>query len=262
MTNGINTENVLIVSSFSNPIAKIEIEDYVTAALEEVNQKEYYSKYSLKSNIHFHIEMILEGIEVERNLANLHELAINNDYPFDIYPFYLIYHALDSFKYDNVQFYYEGLTQTNWKDILDKEAKEWIESQIKNKRPYELNSLDTEIELRDETKIYELEKGKYRIFILGGWQVKIGEFDIELVNKTTKRKVEIEEVLLKEQSYINNRRAKHIWTFKIDGEGIYLLTLSNTNSIQVKRSNLKISNFVLRRPKIRNEYLKLRIVKR
>jgi len=262
MTRGINTENVLIVSSFSKPIAKIDIEDYVSAALVEVNQEEYYSKYSLKSNIHFHVNMIIEGIEVKRNLANLHELAINNNYPFDIYPFYLIYNALDSFKYDNVQFYYDGLTQSNWKELLDKEAKEWIQTQIENKRPYELNSLENEIELRDKTKIYELEKGQYKIYILGGWYVKLSEFKIDLINKTTKRKVEIEERFLKEQSYINGKRAKQIWTFQIDREGIYAFTLSNANSIVVKRSNLEISNFILRRPEIRNEKLKLRIVKR
>jgi len=262
MSKGINSENVLIVSSFSKPIAKIDIEDYVTAAIEEINEKEYYSKYSLKSNIHFHIEMILKGIEVKRNLTNLHELAINNNYPFDIYPFYLIYHALDSFKYDNVQFYYDGLTQTNWKDILGKEAKEWIQTQIEKKRPYELNSLENEIELKDKTKIYELEKGKYKIYILGGWHVRLCGFKIELLNRTTKRKVEIEEAFLKEQSYINGKRAKQIWNFKIDREGIYSIKLANANSLKVKRSNLKISNFILGRPVISTETLKMRIVKR
>lgn len=36
-----NTENVLIVPSFSKPISRIDIEYYVTAAISETNQQEY-----------------------------------------------------------------------------------------------------------------------------------------------------------------------------------------------------------------------------
>jgi len=262
MMKGINTENVLIVSSFSKPIAKIDIEDYVTAALEEANQKEHYSKYTLKSNIHFHIEMIIKGIEVKRNLSNLHELAINNDYPFDIYPFYLIYHALDSFNYDNVQFYYDGLTKYNWSKILDKEAKNWVQTQIEKKRPYEISSLDNELELLTINKMYELDKGKYKVMLLGGWHVKLGEFKIELINQTTKRKVETNEPKLKEQSYISGKRAKQILNFKIDRKGIYSINTSNSNTVEVKQSNLSISNFILRKPDINHKKLKLKIIKR
>ena len=242
---GIDTENVLIVSSFSKPIAKIDIEDYITAALKETNQQEHYSSYSLKSNIHFHVEMIIKGIEVKRNLSNLHELAINNDYPFDIYPFYLIYNALDSFNYAEVQFYYDGLTKNNWTQILDKESKDWIQIHIDNKRPFDISSLDNEIEISTNNKMYELDKGKYKVHLLGGWHVKLGEFKIELINQTTKRKVETNEPKLKEQSYISGRRAKHILTFKIDKIGIYSMNTSNSKSIKVKQSNLKISNLSL-----------------
>jgi len=83
-----------------------------------------------------------------------------------------------------------------------------------------------------------------------------------LLNKTTKRKVEIEEAFLREQSYINGKRAKQIWNFNIYRKGIYSMKLSNANSLKVKRSNLKISNFILGRPEISSETLKLKIVKR
>lgn len=261
MMKGTNTENVLIVSSFSKPILRIDIEDYVTAAISETNQQEYYSKYSLKSNIHFHIEMIIRGIEVKRNLGNLHELAIDNDYSYDTYPFFLIYNALDSYKYDNVQFYYDGLTKNNWTQILDKESKDWIQIHVDNKRPYDISSLDNEIELSTNNKMYELDKGKYKVHLLGGWHVKLGDFKIELINQTTKRKVVTNEPKLKEQSFISGNRSKHILSFKIDSKGIYSVNTSNSKSIKVKRSNLKISNFILRKPDIKTENLKLKIIK-
>jgi hypothetical protein len=79
---GKETENILILASFSKPVESHEIKPYVSGALRDLQLEERYESYSVIGNIHFHLEEVLENRETRLNLEKLYDLAnsTNNDY--------------------------------------------------------------------------------------------------------------------------------------------------------------------------------------
>ena len=101
--NGIETENVLIVASFSKPVDRDEIKPYIIGALNELNltekyreiqrNTEKYREYSIIANAHYHLEQILNDYEIRKNLTKLYEICLNADMDRRLIPFYLLYHG-------------------------------------------------------------------------------------------------------------------------------------------------------------------------
>lgn len=87
-----------------------------------------------------------------------------------------------------------------------------------------------------------LKKGNYRIDILGGWGVKIGEFSISIKNIISKEIIECKKAFWPVQSFKFGKRAKRILTFTIYQEGEYEILFRNPESIKVKSSNLFIAS--------------------
>jgi len=88
----------------------------------------------------------------------------------------------------------------------------------------------------------DLEVGKYRIDILGGWGVKLGEFSISIKDIETQDVIKCERTFLPIQSFVFGKRAKRIFIIDVPKSARYEVMFENSKSIKVKRSNLPISS--------------------
>lgn len=84
----------------------------------------------------------------------------------------------------------------------------------------------------------ELNSGKYRIYILGGWSVSLGKFSITFKNKSNNEKIECKRTIFGAQAYAYNTRAKKIFVVDIIEASTYQIIFENPESLIVKRSNL------------------------
>ena len=125
--NGQETENVLILASFSKPIDSDEIRPYVSGALKELGLKEKYEAYSSVAQVHYALEQILADVEVRKHLTDLYQLSLESNFEPGLNPFYLLYHAWSSLELDGINYYYEGVTLENIKEVLNQEAEWWVD---------------------------------------------------------------------------------------------------------------------------------------
>ncbi len=128
---GIETENILIVASFSKPVDSYEIKPYISGVIKDLGLEEKYSKYSIVANAHYHLDMIIENQEILYNLRELYELYNNNTRKFDLLPFYLLYHAWSDLELHGFNFYYEGVTLKNIEETLKSEATQWLNKYVR-----------------------------------------------------------------------------------------------------------------------------------
>lgn len=128
--NGQETENVLILASFSKPIDSDEIRPYVTGALKELGLEEKYGKYSNIAQVHYAVEQILADAEVRKHLSELYQLSLESNFEPGLNPFYLLYHAWSSLEADGSNYYYEGVTLENIKEALHQEAENWKDQYV------------------------------------------------------------------------------------------------------------------------------------
>lgn len=130
---GIETENVLIVASFSKPVDREEIKPYITGALKELNLPEKYGEYSLVANAHYYLEQILNDCEIRKNLSKLYEICLNADMDIRLMPFYLLYHGWDELEQIGANYYFEGADLDNIEQVIKLQAKIWIAKYVHGK---------------------------------------------------------------------------------------------------------------------------------
>ena len=128
--NGIETENILILASFSKPVDREEIKPYVSAVLKEINLDEKVSEYSIVSNCYYHVQQIIDKYEIRKNLSALYSIHLDNNYPEFTAAFYLLYHSWKDLESEGVNYYYEGATIDNISSILKLEGLKFIEVYI------------------------------------------------------------------------------------------------------------------------------------
>ena len=128
--NDIESENVLIIASFSKPVGRDEIKPYITGVLRELNLIEKYDKYSLIANVHYHLEQILKGYEIEQNLSELYTLHLNTNDEKGLMPFYLLYHGWCELEEIGANYYFEGANLDNIEEIIKEQAQIWIDKYI------------------------------------------------------------------------------------------------------------------------------------
>lgn len=160
---GNETENVLMLASFTEPIEKHEISPYITSVLKDLGLKEIECDEALIAQTHFLLSKILKNKEIRGNLEQLCELCVSKNYDKRIMPFYLLHYAwneLDEFK---VNFYYEGANSENIEEIVRKEATLWIDKYI-----YDIVNLDIQKELNEIKKL-----DTFTIKNLVSWSKKI-----------------------------------------------------------------------------------------
>jgi hypothetical protein len=141
---GKETDNVLMLASFSKPIDRFEISPYVTNVLQDLGLEELDYKSAVIAETHYHLNEILNDREIRKNLQYLYQLCIDNDYESGLMNFYLIYHGWDELEEIGVNYYFEGADLNNIEEELKKEATKWIDKYINGKGDEEIIQKPTE----------------------------------------------------------------------------------------------------------------------
>jgi len=84
----------------------------------------------------------------------------------------------------------------------------------------------------------DLEVRKYKIDVLGGWGVKIGQFSISFKHNLTGQIVDCERSFWPIQSFAFGKRAKRIFVAQIFEPGTYTVEFRQPASLAIKETNL------------------------
>lgn len=121
-----DTPSLRVLAGLSDPLNFFEVKEYTEAALKELGIEipsgdKAVSAYAkdLARDIFNHPERI------RLHLKKLYELCIAHDYQDDLYDFYLLQCAWDDFDYGEVQYYWEGATKDNIKNIVIEKCYEY-----------------------------------------------------------------------------------------------------------------------------------------
>lgn len=127
MANGIESENILILASFSKPVDPFEIRPYVTATLADLYLPEFTGIMAKLHKARYHVREIIDGHSVRHQLKQLADLCVNTEYNYGLKTFYLLYFGWIELDEIGVNFYYKEATRTNIDQILNREACIWVE---------------------------------------------------------------------------------------------------------------------------------------
>ncbi|MGB0897358.1 MAG: hypothetical protein ACPGRW_08565 [Flavobacteriaceae bacterium] len=141
---GKESENVLMLASFSQPIDRFEISPYVSNALNDLGLEELDYKSAVIAKTHYHLSEILSDREIRNNLRSLYQLCVDNDYESGLMTFYLIYHGWDELEEMGVNYYFEGADLNNIEEELKKEAHKWIDKYVHGKVDESIEQQQTE----------------------------------------------------------------------------------------------------------------------
>lgn len=130
LDNDIETENILIIASFSKPVDREEIKPYISGVLQDLNLEEKHGHYSIITYTHYCLEQILVNYELRKNLRVLYNLCLEVDHRSGLNTFYLLYHAWWSLEEDGCNYYFEGADLHNIESVLKSEARNWIDEYI------------------------------------------------------------------------------------------------------------------------------------
>lgn len=123
---GNETPNILMLASFGPPIYALEIRPYIIAVLKDLGLEETQGDEAVLAAIRYYTTEILSGHSTRKNLRTLFDLCNQNDYGFELMPFYLLYYAWDDLTGGYYNSYYNGATLDNIEAILKKEAENWL----------------------------------------------------------------------------------------------------------------------------------------
>lgn len=91
------------------------------------------------------------------------------------------------------------------------------------------------------SEIY-LKVGRYEIYILGGYGVKLNQFTISIRNKESKKLIDCEKAFWRIQKHKFSKRAIRFFVVDVSIEGNYEIIFKNPKSLKLKTSNLPISS--------------------
>jgi len=127
---GNESENILMLATFTQPFHRWETGAYVTAVLKELGLEELDYDEALIATTHFHLSEIVQSRSTRKHLSSLYQLCINNDYKSDLMAFYSLYHAWDELEEFGQNYYYTGADLSNIEELLRKEANQWVDEYI------------------------------------------------------------------------------------------------------------------------------------
>jgi hypothetical protein len=84
----------------------------------------------------------------------------------------------------------------------------------------------------------DLEIRKYKIDVLGGWGVKLGQFSILFRHEQSGQTINPKRSFWPIQTYAFDNRAKRIFLVDIVQPGTYTVEFKNAETLQVKETNL------------------------
>ena len=131
LVNGIETENILILASFQKPTDSIEIKNYVSAVLVDLQVKEKTGDAAELTHIHYLVRFLSKGENLRENLSKIRDLYWEYEIDkLDINKFYNLHHAWSDLEFDNFNSYSKEVTKKNIGSFIKKEAKLWIKKFI------------------------------------------------------------------------------------------------------------------------------------
>jgi len=154
MGKGIETDNMLILASFSKPVDREEIKPYVSGVLKDLELDEKIGEYSIVSNCYYHVQQIIDEYDKRKNLSFLYSIHLENNYPEYTSPFYLLYHGWSDLETEGYNYYYDGATLNNIETVVNLESQKFISKYIdKNElKTREIEEKLTEITNQKENK--------------------------------------------------------------------------------------------------------------
>lgn len=130
---GKETDNVLMLASFSEPLDRFEIRPYVTNVLDDFGLEELDYKRAVIAETHYYLNEILNDKEIRKNLQSISNLCINNDYEYGLMDFCLIYYGWEELEEIGENYYFEGADLENIEEVLKNKARKWIDKYIHGK---------------------------------------------------------------------------------------------------------------------------------
>ncbi|MDT8413091.1 MAG: hypothetical protein RQ875_11545 [Vicingaceae bacterium] len=97
------------------------------------------------------------------------------------------------------------------------------------------------ININNKQEEIELKARRYRIYVLGGIFVNLGEFSISFKHKETNEITECQKAFWPVQTYAFGKKAKRIFIVDIPKEGQFEVIFNNPETLKVNKSNLIIS---------------------
>ncbi len=105
------------------------------------------------------------------------------------------------------------------------------------------------IKINSQKELIDLKASRYRVYVLGGFGVKLGQFSISLKHMESGEVVKCEKAfwpvqvsLVLDQVYAFGKRAKRILKVDILKEGQYEVLFGFPETLRIKRSNLLFSS--------------------
>lgn len=108
------------------------------------------------------------------------------------------------------------------------------------------------ININNKQEEIELKARRYRIYVLGGFFVNLGEFSISFKHKETNEITECQKAFWPVQTYAFGKKAKRIFIVDIPKEGQFEVIFNNPETLKVNKSNL-IINSLFKKPLINNQ---------
>lgn len=127
---GVETENMLILASFSKPVDREEIKPYVSGVLKDLKLDEKIGEYSIVSNCYYHVQQIIDEYDKRKNLSSLYSIHLENNYPEYTNPFYLLYHGWSDLETEGFNYYYDGANLNNIESVVKLESQKFISKYI------------------------------------------------------------------------------------------------------------------------------------
>jgi hypothetical protein len=97
------------------------------------------------------------------------------------------------------------------------------------------------INIHDSGHEIDLGSGKYKIDVLGGWGVKLGQFSISFKHKATGQIIDCERSFWPIQSFAFKKRARRIFVAQIVEPGTYKIEFGQPETLEIKETNLFFS---------------------
>ena len=103
--------------------------------------------------------------------------------------------------------------------------------------------MEQRVNIHNNEHEIDFEAGKYKIDVLGGWGVKLGEFSISFKHTLTGQTVYCDRSRWPVQSFAFGKRARRIFVAHIAEPGIYKVEFEQPETLEIKETNLFFSGF-------------------
>ncbi|MEM8612867.1 MAG: hypothetical protein AAGF93_12685 [Cyanobacteria bacterium P01_H01_bin.105] len=124
---GKDSPSLRILAGLTPPFYSFEVQEYATKALKELGIQIPTPKNAISVYAWYLINDILtDPACMQDRLLALGDLCTVEDYPKDIYDFYLLRWAFADLQNSEVQFYWDGADRNNIQEIVLTRCREWL----------------------------------------------------------------------------------------------------------------------------------------